>query len=297
MGCTSHLLSVIICSLDPFTTLTFMCTLSPCFAGVHAVDIDLEQPTDGFFLRDIYNKNAIVDPNFVSKTFVVNQRSGLYKLKSQYGPFESTHTLSRGLLDVAYSRSRKNNSLMHRSIVYNMDVSVHIVSKDISPKIPKLQILVHTTPLAQSTKDSDNHWCAQIFAEAKGQELSAVCIITEKDRVCVASLDLHKEWWTENSTSVRVSYSFSGIDQNDQCASASNSIIPERSFLKNHSDDRIIKQEITTLVLTKNEESFDEWKDQDILIDVPREMFHQSDTFEIPIRLEKNSDLQMFVMR
>jgi len=262
------------------------------------MDISLDNPTDGFFMRDVYNKNAVHDPNLVSKTFVVNQQSSLHKIKSQYGPFESHHTLSRGLLDVAYSMSRKNNSLMHRSIVYNMDVSVHVVSNDISPKIPKLQILVHTSPLAQgSTKDTENHWCAQIFAEANDQELSSVCIITEKDRVCVASLDLHKEWWTENSTSVKVSYSFSGIDQNDQCASASNSIIPERSFTRNNSDDGILKQEITTLQLTKNEESFDEWKDQDILIDVPREVFHQSDTFEIPIRLEKNSDLQIFIMR
>ncbi|KAH3887094.1 hypothetical protein DPMN_011109 [Dreissena polymorpha] len=54
---------------------------------------------------------------------------------------------------------------------------------------------------------------------------------------------------------------------------------------------------MTTLQLATNQESFDEWKDQDILIDVPREVYHQGDTFEIPIRLEGNSDLQTFVMR
>lgn len=274
-----------------------MCSSIFSGAGVHSIELSLENPTDGFFLRDFKNKN-VPDESLVSKTFVLSQQPGLHKIKSQYGPFESHHTLSRGLLDVALSRGRKNNSLMHRTIVYNMDVSVHIVSKDISPKIPKLQILVHTSPLSQgTTKDFESHWCAQFFAEANGEEVSSICIITEKDRVCVASLDLHKEWWTENATDVKVSYSFSGIDQNDQCASASNAIIPVRSLSQNQSDDGIIKQEITTLQLTKNQESFDEWKDQDILIDVPREMFHQSDTFEIPIRLEKNSDLQLFVMR
>ncbi|XP_053376630.1 transmembrane protein 132B-like [Mercenaria mercenaria] len=199
-----------------------------------------------------------------------------------------------GLLMCAYSRVKKQSYFT--SVAFNLDVSAHIVSKDISPKIPKLQVLVHASPFLKSPDTESQRWCAQIFADALDVELSSVCIINERDHVCVASLDLHKEWWTENSTSVKVSYSFNRIDQNDQCASASNAIIPGRSLL-NHSESGISKQEITTLHLTKNKESFDEWKDQDILIDVPREMFHQSDTFEIPIRLEKNSDLQIFVMR
>lgn len=264
--------------------------------AAQGVEISLERPQDGFFLREVYNKNAIPDPNTASKTFIVNQPSDLYKIKAQYGPYESHQTLSRGLLDAAYSKSRKNNTVEHRSVAFNLDISAHIVSKDISPKIPKLQVLIHASPFLKSTNSAAERWCAQIFAEASGVELSSVCIINERDHVCVASLDLHKEWWTGNSTVVKVSYSFNRIDQNDECASASNAIIPGRSLL-NHSESGISKQEIAMLHLTKNKESFDEWKDQDILIDVPREMFHQSDTFEIPIRLEKNSDLQIFVMR
>jgi len=266
--------------------------------GVQGLDLLLEHQTDGYFLRDFYNKNDIPDPNTVSKSFILNQPSDLYKLKAQYGPYESHQTLSRELLEAAYSQSRSNNSLQHRSVVFDMDVSVHIVSKEISPKVPKLQVLVHTSPLskAKANKVTDQKWCVQIFAKANDNELSSICIITEKHPVCVASLDLHKEWWTDNSTSVKVSYSISGIDHNSQCASASNSVIPVRS-ISNSSENGIIKQEVATLELVKNEESFDEWKDQDILLDVPRELFHQGDTFEIPIRLEKNSDLQVFVMR
>ena len=126
--------------------------------------------------------------------------------------------------------------------------------------------------------------------------VSAVCVLNVKNKVCVAGLNLHKEWWSDNGTSVRVSYSFTGIYQNGQCASASNALIPEKTLL-NNSESGVIKQEISTLHLKRNEKSFDEWKDQDILIDVPREIFHHSDSFEIPIRLEQKSDLQIFVMR
>ena len=261
------------------------------------MDISLEHPYDGFFIREAYNKNDIPDVNKVSRTFIINQASDLYKIKAQNGPFESQQTISRSLLDAVYTRSRNNNSLMHRSIVYNMDVSAHVVSKDISPKLPRLQVLVHAIQHAKAQiSNSGQYWCVQVFVKANGEELSSVCILNENDKVCVAGINLHKEWWTGNGTSVKVSYSFTGIDYNDQCASASNAIIPVKTRM-NHSADGIIKQEITTLNLIQNEKSFEEWKDQDILIDVPRERFHQGDSFEIPIRLEKNSDLQVFVMR
>ncbi|KAL4223587.1 hypothetical protein ACF0H5_017057 [Mactra antiquata] len=278
--------------LDPFLVWIYLLSVG----AVYGVDISLGGQQDGFFLRELYDKNAVPNPNTASRTFIVNQPSDLYKIKAEYGPYESQQTLSRDLLDYAFSRSQSNNSLVYRSVAFNLDVSAHIVSKDISPKIPKLQVLVHATPLGRSTDSSSQRWCAQIFASAKDVNLSSVCIINEKKNVCVASLDLHKEWWTENSTSVKVSYSFNRIEQSDQCARESNSLIPGRSLL-NNSEDGIFHQEITTLHLTRNKESFEEWKDQDILIDVPKEMFHQSDTFEIPIRLEKNSDLRTFVMR
>ena len=220
----------------------------------------------------------------------------MYKIKAQNGPFESQQTISRQLLDAVYARSRNNNSIMHQSIVHNMDISAHVVSKEISPKLPRLQVLVHASQHTKLTSSSGQYWCVQVFVEANEEELSSVCILSEKTKVCVAGLDLPAEWWTGNGTSVKVSYSFTGIDFNDKCASASNAIIPVKTRL-NHTENGILKQEITTLTLVKNEKSFDEWKDQDILIDVPREMFHQGDSFEIPIRLEKNSDLQVFVMR
>jgi len=263
------------------------------FGVASALDVSLEHPYDGFFLRDTYSKNDIIDTGSVSKTFVVNQPSNLYKIKLQNGPFESQQTLSKELLDAVYARSRKNSSLMHRSIINDMDVSAHIVSKDISPKVPRLQVLVHASPnkKVQASTEQETSWCAQVFVEANGIEYNAVCILSEKEQVCVAGIDLPSDWWTVNGSYARVSYSFTGIDQSTKCASASNNLIPVR----NETGDS--KQEISVLHLKMDEKSFDEWKDQDILIDVPREMFHESDTFEIPIRVEKNSDLQVFVMR
>ena len=260
-------------------------------------DITFENPYDGFFIKKLYNKNSVRDPNSISELFVLNEPSDVYKLQIKNGPFESHQTIPKGLIEAVHSKVRRNNSLMHRNVVFNMDVSAHIVSTDISPKLPRLQVLVHAVPHAKTKLGSQNRqWCAQTFVEANGVELTSVCILREKEQVCVTGLNLPKEWWTQNGTAVSVSYSFVSIDQNNQCASASNTIIPGK-VMSSHNDSGVFKQKISTLHLTLNEESYEEWKDQDILIDVPREVFHHGDSFEIPIRLEANSDLQVFVMR
>ena len=261
-------------------------------------DIKLENPYDGFFIKKLYDKKDVQDPNTISKTFIINEPSDVYKLQIRNGPFESHQTIPKRLIEAVHSKARRNNSLMHRTIVFDMDVSVHIVSKDISPKLPRLQVLVHAVPhvKAKSSSGQNRQWCAQVFVGADSMELTAVCILSEKDQVCVAGVNLPKDWWSQNGTVVSVSYSFVKIDQNNQCASASNSIIPEKVLLSNN-DSGVFKQHISTLHLMLNEESYEEWKDQDILIDVPREVFHHGDSFEILIRLEASSDLQVFVMR
>ena len=272
--------------------------LFTCFSGLTCgQDIKLQNPNDGFFIKKLYDKNDKQDPNTISKTFVINEPSDLYKLQIRNGPFESHQTIPRGLLEAVHSKSGRNNSLMHRNIVFDMDVSAHIVSTDISPKLPRLQVLVHAVPRLKGKSGSgqNGQWCAQIFVDANDMELSSVCILNEKDQVCVAGVNLPKDWWSQNGTALSVSYSFVRIDQNNHCASASNSIIPEKVLSKNGSG--VFKQHISRLHIVLNEESYEEWKDQDILIDVPREMFHNGDTFEIPIRLEAKSDLQVFTMR
>ena len=261
-------------------------------------DIALENPYDGFFIKKLYNKKMVEEPNTITKTFVLNEPSDVYKLQIRNGPFESHQTIPQGLIEAVQSSVRRNNTLMHRNVVFDMDVSAHIVSTDLSPKLPRLQVLVHAVPLSKSKAggSQNQQWCAQTFIEGNGVELSSVCILREKDQVCVTGLDLPKAWWSQNGTEVSISYSFLKIDQNNQCASASNNIIPGKTLSSNN-DSGVFKQRIAALRLTLNEELYEEWKDQDILIDVPREVFHHGDTFEIPIRLEAGSDLQVFVMR
>lgn len=268
------------------------------FGFAKGQDITFENPYDGFFVKKLYNKNNVQDPNSISEMFILNEPSDVYKLQIKNGPFESHQTIPKGLIEAVHSKVRRNNSLMHRNVVFNMDVSAHIVSSDISPKLPRLQVLVHAVPHIKAKSGSTQHrqWCAQTFIEANGVELTSVCILREKEQVCVTGINLPKDWWTQNGTAVSISYSFVSIDQNNQCASASNTIIPG-NVLSSTNSSGVFKQKITTLHLTLNEESYEEWKDQDILIDVPREVFHHGDTFEIPIRLEANSDLQVFVMR
>lgn len=270
-------------------------------------DITLENRYDGFFIKKLYDKrtgqsygrNGIQERSTFSKTFILSEPSDVSKLQIKNGPFEAHQTIPQGLVEAVQSRVHRNNTFMHRNIVFDMDVSAHIVTTNLSPKLPRLQVLVHAVPHSKGKLGGgqNRQWCAQTFVEGNGIELSSVCILQEKEQACVTGLDLPKDWWSQNGTVVSVSYSFVRIDQNNQCASASNTIIPGKVLSSAHNDTGVLKQKISVLHLTLNEESYEEWKDQDILIDVPREMFHHGDTFEIPIRLEANSDLQVFIMR
>ena len=73
--------------------------------------------------------------------------------------------------------------------------------------------------------------CAQIFASRGGEQYSAVCIIQADTHTCVAGISVPDHWWdTSNSTlrsqDVHVYYDISLVEENQECASVSNTIIP-----------------------------------------------------------------------
>ncbi|KAL3856880.1 hypothetical protein ACJMK2_011588 [Sinanodonta woodiana] len=270
---------------------------------VASLDISVENSHDVFFVKPSYDKNQLPDPNIRVETFFVNHLTEMYKIKASNGPFEVTKTIPQSLMDeVSFQGLNRTNALMHSNFTFNMDVSAHIVSLDISPKLPVLQVLIHTSPrkkkskLWQENTSSHQSWCAQVYVRNGEEELTDVCILYEKDHACVVSIELPKKWWTQKGSLVNVSYTFLEAEQNPRCASASNSIVPGRTMTSSI-DIENSKKLISNLIITLNEEQYYVWKDQDILLDVPMETFHPGDKFEVPIKLEAGSNLQVFIMR
>lgn len=286
------------------------------FAGLaQCVEIEFDSPVDGFFLKSVYHKNEPWDPLMEKENFVITRPAEDYNLKASSGPFEVHQVIQDDLVHTLLdTHSLGKPSLIHHDVVFNLDVSAHIISNTLSPKWPKLQVLIHASPpislkqrgksKVKSATSQKNYrqtprmWCGHIYVHLNNQELSSLCVLSNKDNACVASLVIPENWFhSDNLTIVplmHVSYTFSHADQNQECASASNSIVPGRSFENSLTNQR---KYITSMSLAHRDDEYEVKKDQHILIYVPKESFTPSSVFEIPVKLEANSDLQVFVMR
>ena len=89
-------------------------------------------------------------------------------------------------------------------------------------------------------------------------------------------------------------YDISRVEQNQECASASNSIVPARS-ISNSSNSR--KKYIATLGLLPTENKFDERRDKNIVFRIPTDHLYPGSKFEVPVILESGSDLQVIVIK
>ncbi|XP_060068724.1 transmembrane protein 132C-like [Ylistrum balloti] len=282
---------------------------------VESVEIEFDSPVDGFFLKSVYHKNEPWDPLMKKENFVITRPAENYNLKASSGPFEVHQVIQDDLVHTLLdSNTMGKPSLVDHDVVFNLDVSAHIISDTLSPKWPKLQVLIHASPPLSSksrgkgkVKSSSSKagyrgtprmWCGHVYAHLNNQELSSLCVLSNKDNACVASLIIPENWFHSDDItgvpSMYVSYTFSHADQNQECASASNSIVPGRSFENSLTNKR---KYIMSLSLANRDNEYEVKKDQHILIHVPKESFTPSSVFEIPVKLEARSDLQVFVMR
>ncbi|XP_033747979.1 transmembrane protein 132C-like [Pecten maximus] len=280
------------------------------------VEIEFDSPVDGFFLKSVYHKNEPWDPLVKKENFLITRPAENYNLKASSGPFEVHQVIQDDLVHTLLdTHTMGKPSLVHHDVVFGLDVSAHIISDTLSPKWPKLQVLIHASPplstksrgkgkVKSSTSSKAGYrttprmWCGHVYAHLNNQELSSLCVLSNKDNACVASLVIPENWFhSDDITGVplmHVSYTFSHADQNQECASASNSIVPGRSFENSLTNKR---KYIISLSLAHRDNEFEVKKDQHILIHVPKESFTPSSVFEIPVKLEAGSDLQVFVMR
>lgn len=213
--------------------------------------------------------------------------------------------IPRHLLDTSIYNG---SNILDRFTLDSQDISVHLVSQKVTPESPKVQILIHAgvstretlanAKLNKQTQISGFHtwqnWCGQLFVQHFDQEVSGACILSDKYNGCVAGVQIPEEWWGSNDTVVHLYYRVTPISNNLECASTSNSIVPNKSSSNISVDE---KRYLTTMPLLLDEEEFKDLKDKHVVISVPTGTYRPGAHFYVPIKLEANSDLQVFAMR
>lgn len=267
---------------------------------VHGVDISLKNPEDGYFLK--FRQHG---PQTQQEALIITESTGeLPIVQAQLGPFFSVKPIPRHLLDTSIYNG---SNILDRFTLDNQDISVHLVSQKVTPENPKLQILIHAgvsmretltnTKLNTQGQISGFHfqnWCGQLFVQHFEQEVSGACILSDKYNGCVAGVEIPEEWWASNETVVHLYYQVTPVTNNLECVSKSSSIVEDKSLLNVSID---AKRYLMTMPLLLDEEEYKDLKDKHVVISVPSGTYRPGAHFYVPIKLEANSDLQVFAMR
>lgn len=272
------------------------------------VEINFEDRKDGYFLKPVYQRYRPAERNVERETFILTHPAELYKLRAELGHFHVYQAVPSDFVEGPYMSDGVSmddhfgQKSMHRQIIFNMDVSAHLVTDKVFLKQPLLQVLIHAQPLLGRKKEDliysyygySQQWCGQLFVQHGTEQFSSVCVLTEEHDSCVAGIHLPESWWQQNSSQVSVYYDISRVEENQECASASNTIIPARSLANSTNTQRKF---IAFVPLVEEEKAYQEEKDQDLIFRVPTRGYRPGAQFEVPVLLEKNSGLQVFVIR
>lgn len=273
-----------------------------------AVEINFEDRKDGYFLKPVYHRYRPAERNVERETFILTHPAELYKLRAELGHFSVYQAVPSDFVQGTYSSDitglddHFGHKSMHRQIIFNMDVSAHLVTEKVFLEQPLLQVLIHAQPLLGRKKEDliysyygySQQWCGQLFVQQGTEQFSSVCVLTEEHDACVAGIHLPEAWWRDNASQVSVYYDISRVEENQECASASNTIIPARSLANSTNTQRKF---IAFVPLVVEDKAYTEEKDQDLIFRVPTRGYHPGTRFEVPVLLEKNSGLQVFVVR
>ena len=286
-------------------------------------DLSLEPQDAGFFLRPLFGPQQsspaqgdsedldAIEPDlgtsasqsiWVDNTpFVINNAHRHVLAKVVYGPYSAEEYISAQLLDAAYA----NQTGQPKNIVVgHLDISAHIVSRSITQDRPTLQVLFHASSILSTTgvnvgPRSESKWCLQMHAQPQRDienELRSVCVLSDIHNVCVADIVVPNEWWLhEHLTSADVYFSAYPIDDNLQCSSA-HTVSTVKQGDRKHALPS--KRYIGSVTLSHGQLTYQEVReDQHVLIYIPQKNFYPGFKFRVPVKLQAESDLEVFVVR
>ena len=251
-----------------------------------------------------------VDTGFFMKPFNPPKRSttsqewafvavpGAHMLKATYGPYEDREEVSPLVLHKAINN---HSSVLNFHAVDGYAVTGHFVSDSVTSEKPVLQVLFHASRLDNHTgfsssrsKTGTPRLCLEVFAFKDNEAFTSSCTITDSNSVCLTEMTLPDRWWQDKyAQTVDVLYSVFGAEQMLRCFPESSPYRLERN--PNRGDRRTF---LGTVTLTHGQMSYQELKeDQQILIYVPQDSFYSGSKFKVPVKLQANSDLEIFVIK
>jgi len=240
----------------------------------------------------------------------------LTSIRAEYGEFIASETVPRSLLRRALGSERLHPS----TIIEDMEISAHVVMQTISTDRPLLQVLFHGNVLPAFRVDArrrlsetlepgrnlssgqgttanyrtETKYCLTAHVEKDFNVLSAFCVLNGRTSVCLAEIGIPHWWWNADQTEyAQVFYSASVLDQNSNCLDVQN-----RNRSNSDSSSSEERNFISTVTLTLGQLTYEELKeDQNILVYIPQASFYPGSKFRVPVKLQAESDLQIFVMK
>ncbi|CAH1801046.1 unnamed protein product [Owenia fusiformis] len=242
----------------------------------------------------------------LDETFVVMNPQDSNKISVNYGPFSDTKTITPNLVANNYS------NVLHNVKLEGIDISAHLLQETITRDSSEIQVLFHAGQIQdnnseKSSKGSyskkrpmyyqeiEQKWCLHMYVLLDTQELASSCILSSFTGTCMGSVTLPSEWWQGLSIHPKadIYYSAYSIKENLECSTATNSIVPDKT-----NDREVTRYFVSSVPMVTGAPIFDERKeDQHILVYIPRQVFHPGTRFKVPVKLQAESDLQLFVVR
>ena len=263
-------------------------------------------PGSGFLMEPFYP--VLNDTSLQEWPLVV--LPGLHSVHAAYGPFAAQ---SDSLASKLFTSSGVYSEIFGIRYVGNYAISAHLSTDVLTVLQPRLQVVFHMgyaidDPLSDHGPQSGNNFqqvgqlCAVMFIQKDAEELMSTCVmdIASPETPCVASAVLPYHWWHPTlNHSASVYYSVFNVAQEHHCAAVSS---PSGIRMKTYqwfADSAREKQSYVGPVnLSASLTLYEEIReDQHLLIYVPTTPVSPRSVFHVPMKLQAESDLQIFVVR
>ncbi|KAL4714013.1 hypothetical protein ACJJTC_008367 [Scirpophaga incertulas] len=176
-----------------------------------AVEVHFENKDSGFFLKHTARWNGAGPPPEPMGTalpgallsldrFTVLQGSAPASVRATYGPFSTKQTVpARYAVPDPLEPPRRNATLLElqEATAHRMDVSAHLVFRELPRDAPVLRVLFHTGGEggARRAAARPRRVCITLHANLGSRTLTATCGPEGEEGACLAELTIPAAWW------------------------------------------------------------------------------------------------------
>ncbi|XP_038215415.1 transmembrane protein 132E isoform X1 [Zerene cesonia] len=179
--------------------------------SVLAVEVHFENKDSGFFLKHTARWNGAGPPPEPMGTalpgallsldrFTVLQGSAPASVRATYGPFSTKQTVpARYAVPDPLEPPRRNATLLELqdATAHRLDVSAHLVFRELPRDAPVLRVLFHTGGEGGARRAASRlrRVCITLHASLGSKVLTATCGPEGEEGACLAELTVPAAWW------------------------------------------------------------------------------------------------------